>query len=372
MMTVKDLIKEVRQNHLRDFINIYAKNNGISKDDECFPAFQRQTLRVLIRMELFIKPQISNFIIMGYNCYESDGTCYFTTGAYKKKDLDNIPVYDCVDFSLDQTPEEKLEFIKNHPIPESYAYEFNSWAETLGYEVDENTINTYSPEVVLSDILNEMTFFGDEEGMLEQREIIEDRIAEVETVMDLPEESIKEHFVSLDDYLESIDWKDERTEEEKNADYKKAVDAMYLNWCSRYAMFIGSHINKDGNKNRINFIRGCLLHDKDDLIRRGDVLDMVRNLTRYVSKEVKDQHGVNELLDYAAVQSGIDHIHEADRWISAKDNPPDLDEYVIVYSETNGVWIGKRLSETDYYLVDDIGEDNTITHWMPRPMEPSI
>lgn len=32
--------------------------------------------------------------------------------------------------------------------------------------------------------------------------------------------------------------------------------------------------------------------------------------------------------------------------------------------------MGKRISETDYALVDDLGIDNMVTHWMPLPNQP--
>ena len=50
----------------------------------------------------------------------------------------------------------------------------------------------------------------------------------------------------------------------------------------------------------------------DDYIKREDAHDKVRWLTRYVNKEIRDQHGVNEMVDYDEVQSGLDKIPAAD------------------------------------------------------------
>lgn len=58
-------------------------------------------------------------------------------------------------------------------------------------------------------------------------------------------------------------------------------------------------------------------------------------------------------------------------WISVKDKLPTEMEYVLVYC-SEGVWIGKRISETEYVLVDDLGINSTVTHWMPLPNQPEI
>ena len=50
---------------------------------------------------------------------------------------------------------------------------------------------------------------------------------------------------------------------------------------------------------------------KDDYIKREDAKNMVRWLTRYVNKEIRDQHGVNEMVDYDDVQAGLDRISAA-------------------------------------------------------------
>lgn len=50
----------------------------------------------------------------------------------------------------------------------------------------------------------------------------------------------------------------------------------------------------------------------DDYIKREDAHDKVRWLTRYVNKEIRDQHGVNEMVDYDEVQAGLDKIPAVD------------------------------------------------------------
>lgn len=58
-------------------------------------------------------------------------------------------------------------------------------------------------------------------------------------------------------------------------------------------------------------------------------------------------------------------------WVNVNDALPELGLYVLVYSvNTIGVWIGKRVSETKFVLVDDYGYDDGITYWMPLPNSP--
>lgn len=50
---------------------------------------------------------------------------------------------------------------------------------------------------------------------------------------------------------------------------------------------------------------------KNDYITRERAHNMVSWLTRYVNKEIRDQHGVNEMVDYDEVQAGLDRIPAA-------------------------------------------------------------
>ena len=50
----------------------------------------------------------------------------------------------------------------------------------------------------------------------------------------------------------------------------------------------------------------------DDCITRKAAHEMVRNLTRYVNVEIREMHGVNEMVDYDVVQHGLDKLPAAD------------------------------------------------------------
>lgn len=114
----------------------------------------------------------------------------------------------------------------------------------------------------------------------------------------------------------------------------------------------------------------------DDCIRREDAHNMVRNLTKYVSKEVHDLHGVNEMVDYDVVQSGLDKIPAANAWISVKDGLPEQGQryLVIWYSslrknahfmdilwhDAHDLWWNRLYKRNDLI----------VTHWMPLPEPP--
>lgn len=237
-MIVQDLIKKVLKVSPLDFVIQYGKINGIEKDDEKFVDFLERTLYLLDSMTQ-IEPEKSDMVILGVRSYyEFDDEYYIDTSAYKKEDLmnwnDNCDVAVLKNDAL--SFDEKVKFMSDHHLPTAYAYEFNNWSETLGYEVSEKNLAMYSPVDILADIINEMTFFGDEEGMLDQKEIIDERIAETEAILALPEEEQAEHFVSMNNFFDSIGYVDERTEKEKADDTKKVRDAMIFDWIEKYEM----------------------------------------------------------------------------------------------------------------------------------------
>lgn len=64
-------------------------------------------------------------------------------------------------------------------------------------------------------------------------------------------------------------------------------------------------------------------------------------------------------------------------WISIKEKLPRPLENVMVYSKSQGVWLGfyepniyDVENNTSFYLRDDLGLYCDITHWMPLPEEP--
>lgn len=98
-------------------------------------------------------------------------------------------------------------------LPDSYAYEFNRWNEILGYEVIEDNIKEYGIPKVLAYIINEMTFFGyDRESVDCEAEQLEKTIEEVNKIEELPIEEQSEYF-------KSVEFEDNRSEDEKMIDY---------------------------------------------------------------------------------------------------------------------------------------------------------
>jgi len=127
---------------------------------------------------------------------------------------------------------------------------------------------------------------------------------------------------------------------------------------------------------------------KNDYIKREDAHDMVRSLTRYVNKEIRDMHGVNEMVDYDDVQSGLDKIPAASAWISVKDRLPEQSGLkVLVSAQTKngkcnvftaflGYGAGKwytpdhTMMECPYKGQNEVSNRWTISHWMPLPESP--
>ena len=97
------------------------------------------------------------------------------------------------------------------------AFEFSEWKEILGWEVDPENVRECGEAEFVAYVLYEMSFNGVyEEDQQERRDELFGRVEELEEIMKLPEEERKGRFVPAKDLFK--DWKDERTEEEKEAE----------------------------------------------------------------------------------------------------------------------------------------------------------
>lgn len=101
---------------------------------------------------------------------------------------------------------------------DSYAYEFNKITETLGYSVSNACIYAYGKYKVACSILYEMTFFGYD--MEEQEKTVN---KEVEDLKKQVEEinSGTAKLEDLDTFLAKINYKDDRTDLQKEFDTER-------------------------------------------------------------------------------------------------------------------------------------------------------
>ena len=108
---------------------------------------------------------------------------------------------------------------------------------------------------------------------------------------------------------------------------------------------------------------------KNDFIKREDAHHMVRFLKRYVSREIREMHGVLEMVDYGDVQVGIDKIPAVGAWINVKDRLPLDDKDILIVTQSKN---GHRSIDKGYYDGDRIIHRGSamVTHWMPLPELP--
>lgn len=116
----------------------------------------------------------------------------------------------------------------------------------------------------------------------------------------------------------------------------------------------------------------------DDCITRKAAHEMVRNLTRYVNVEIREMHGVNEMVDYDDVQSGLDKIPAADAWVNVKDRLPEQGaRYLVIWHsihnkhahfmdilwhDAHDLWWNRMFKRNELI----------VTHWMPLPKPPEV
>ena len=101
---------------------------------------------------------------------------------------------------------------------DGYAYEFNKITETLGYSVSNACIYAYGKYKVACSILYEMTFFGynieeQEKTVNKEREDLKKQLKEIS--------SGKARLENFDNFLARFDYKDDRTDLQKEFDIKK-------------------------------------------------------------------------------------------------------------------------------------------------------
>jgi len=130
-------------------------------------------------------------------------------------------------------PEERLqqlsekELIEYHKgvyaeVPEGYACDFTPWEEMLGFKVSLGNLRRVGLQECIHAVLTEMTFHGmTEDAQSERRQELDEAIAEIEEIRALPQEEQKKRFKSYADVREELDWKDERSPEEKTASHKQ-------------------------------------------------------------------------------------------------------------------------------------------------------
>jgi len=231
---VKDLVLKAI-NDFHSFIEEYEKIEDITFGDDGYEDFFINTYSLLEKMSC-IEPKDTGFVILGCKYideFDENGEMVFQTKAYKKYNLDQFSGYDDVaKMEKDNmTTEDKIEFMANHPLPISYAYEMTSWDEVLGMEINEDNLAKFSVWEMLSDILYEMTFFGDEEDMMEQKNELNKMVDEIEN---MTEEDIADRLVDVAHFFDDVVDKYTDQEWEKKCEHYRNI--AFENWLLNYTM----------------------------------------------------------------------------------------------------------------------------------------
>lgn len=139
----------------------------------------------------------TDYVLLGCDIIDSD-TIRPEARLFKKQeifdcDLVSIVLPDIAD--VDNLSTEKLdEILHNFTLPSSYGYEFSERNEILGYQVDEVNIKSYGLVKFLVSAFEEMFFFGNEENMHKEKELLLESIKEMEKINQLPEEERAKYY----------------------------------------------------------------------------------------------------------------------------------------------------------------------------------
>ena len=201
----------------------------------------KHAYKKFVDMLLTLKPESSNKIIIFEKHWWDDDEIAETVEAElyeyedfiaKRKDLLNSPRVEMINY--ENLPVKDLkEIISNFPqIPQAYAYEFNEWETTLGYNVFEENYSKFNLQECIYSVLHEMSFNGmSKESQIERREELENSAKHLDEILQLPKEEQKKHFVPAEESHKMFGFIDERTEEEK----EEALRQLYI--CSLKTMY---------------------------------------------------------------------------------------------------------------------------------------
>ena len=239
-MNVKQLIDKCDVTLLTDQ---YLNMNPVpiaEREDEA-----RAFLDFLTRLKE-IKPSVSENYVLVYKGYDGDkeflNAAMFEASDIREK-VQDVYEFDKILFPEDLSDEgfENLRGICNDFLHNNYAIDFIEWDRVLGFNTDEDTIKEYGVEAVAAAILTEMTFVSFyEEDIKVKRQEIDDTLSEVKElcVASLEERKLKDH--------ELFEFKDNRTEEEKEVDRKKALKEYVLTTISMYKALKPVHKRLNG------------------------------------------------------------------------------------------------------------------------------
>jgi hypothetical protein len=231
-MIVKDLLLKIdfekTWNYMVDF---YFQNC----DEEKRPNL-KEKIKGTIEELKGIEPIIDkNWILIFddhvYDDLETDGDVfYFDSYLFDKSEVfKNFKEDEVVENNInisDWSYEEIKEYVKKRAFFVSYGYEFSDWAEVLGFDVDEESIEEYGTNKCASEILYEMTYSGFSQKECKERisQIFDD---EDEIKADIAEDDMEDIDDEPDFYVQ-------KTEEEQKEELRKTIIVSQKNWINIY------------------------------------------------------------------------------------------------------------------------------------------
>lgn len=182
-MKVFDLIQNIDENMYVQFLKTYDEPDTLKK-------IYLNTFKKLKNILPSNKPNNIEIVVFKHKNSEYDRD-YIIEGIEKIKELDKVPA----DY------EELEKYIYR------FSFSFVSWEDVLNYKINDLSIKNIPECLLLTIIIDEITEFGiDEESINERKE-------EIEKMLDEAERSIEDgNFYTIEDT---------RTDEEKEASYKK-------------------------------------------------------------------------------------------------------------------------------------------------------
>ena len=117
-------------------------------------------------------------------------------------------------------------------LPQAFAYDYTPWEETLGVEVYPENYMHMGKDEFLASALYEMSFNGmTREKQEKQRKKLTDAIEEYKEIEKMPPEEREKHLYTWEDIMGEFDFKDERSEEEKEAEERQnLLDSIKTRW----------------------------------------------------------------------------------------------------------------------------------------------
>lgn len=229
-------------------------NDNCSQDEEALDiGAVTDVVQKFCEMLLSLTPEQSEYALLALENY-ADGKGKVEAEMVRSSELceklAQIQNKKTPEISAESSKEQMKDFLTKTKdlLPQAFAYDYTPWEETLGVEVYPENYMHMGKNAFLASALYELSFNGmTREKQEKQRKKLTDAIEEYKEIEKMPPEEREKHLYTWEEIMYEFDFKDERSEEEKEAEEcQNLLDSIKtrLAWIAELRNMAGSATGK--------------------------------------------------------------------------------------------------------------------------------